>query len=395
MYVRHVMTLVVTRACLAASLVGFVAGDAFAADSRYAVQHYCYSHDSSTICSVQSSIRSVDQSLTETDLFIVPHRGRWGLIDASRVPENSVSAMQNALSNGYAVVEMDILRVADGFVGSHDFVFPRITDSSSSAWMWQKTVSEIRQLRLRDRQGRITSENVMSLADALSTAVASNMVIMIDTRPKKAHFVDGRCVALCEYLDGSVRYDAAYMSNIVDVIDQAAARNALANLVFKVPYPVDYVQDSVGARFYKVLWMVQVNPTKLQWYLVNHGLEPSGYTVTLQDLVSFSNNWIESNKTISAWETAYKTSSDLRLRAFRYGGVSYDNLLSYLISVSNRRPGMFSGEPAGARGLVNEFADWRMTPDVRANHVEIINHPGAKQMIMTTDRPDVWEQMND
>ena len=357
--------------------------------------HYCSQHPASNICQVQTSIRTINKQTTD-DFFIVPHRGLWGLTQDPHTPENSIPAITAADSAGYKVVEVDLLRVKDGLVASHDFVFPRLTSSYSGEWLWEQTVDEISTLFLRDRFGSISSTHVATASEIFEQASSREMVVMVDTRPKKAHMLDGKCVALCDYLDGSVKYDVAYMNNILATIRSQTGLAKLAGMVFKVPYPLDYVREKVGEQvFGKVLWMVQINPTKLQWYLVNHGIKPPGYVVTLEDLLDFVDNWDAARDSISAWETAYKDGSDIRLRSFSKGGRFYENLLTYLIEETMRRPGMFSGEPVGTRGLVNEFGDWRIGPDPRADHVSIVNYPGANHMVITTDRADVWEGMND
>ena len=360
------------------------------AGNSFSSSHYCYSAPDSDICRNHISIRSVDED-RENDFLVVPHRGLWGLKPG--IPENSVPAIQAAKNANYIAVEMDILKVEDGFIGSHDFVFSRLTNSNSTDWMWQWTVSDLRNLYLKNRTGELTETHLMSLGDALGAISQNALVLMIDTRPPKAHIVNGKCVALCDYIDGSVKYDEAYMSNISGAISKAGDPN-LRYLVFKVPFPVDYVSNHVGNFFEKVLWMPQINPTKLQWYLVNHGIRPPGYQVVLQDLIDFVNGWKSELDSISAWETAYKDVNDLRLQPFSIGDDHYDNILDYVIRDTGRRPGMFSGEPVGPRGLVNEFADWRMSPDPRADHIHIINFPGANHMVITTDRPDVWDKIN-
>jgi glycerophosphoryl diester phosphodiesterase len=97
------------------------------------------------------------------DCAVVAHRGIW-----RAAPENSLAAIEQAISAGYDVVEIDICRTADGGLFLlHDETLERMTglDQRPEAL----TSAELADLRLRNRDGgkdnSVTLERLPSLAD--------------------------------------------------------------------------------------------------------------------------------------------------------------------------------------------------------------------------------------
>lgn len=97
------------------------------------------------------------------DCAVVAHRGIW-----RAAPENSLAAIELAISGGYDVVEIDICRSADGGLFLlHDETLARMTglDQRPEAL----TSGALAALRLRDRDGgrdsSVTLEKLPSLGD--------------------------------------------------------------------------------------------------------------------------------------------------------------------------------------------------------------------------------------
>jgi hypothetical protein len=81
------------------------------------------------------------------DCAIVVHRGIW-----RQAPENSLLAIERAISAGYDVVEIDVRRSADGqFFLLHDDTLERMTGLDQAPEML--TSQQLRRLNLRNRDG--------------------------------------------------------------------------------------------------------------------------------------------------------------------------------------------------------------------------------------------------
>jgi hypothetical protein len=51
----------------------------------------------------------------------------------------------------------------------------------------------------------------------------------------------------------------------------------------------------------------------------------------------------------------------------------------------------------GPKGIVNRWADWLikdLRKDVRGDHYFLMTIPYGKIMILTTDRPDIWQKID-
>jgi hypothetical protein len=97
------------------------------------------------------------------DCAVVAHRGIW-----RTAPENSLPAIEHAISAGYDVVEIDIRRSADGGLFLlHDETLERMADLDQRPEALAS--AELAGLRLRDRDGgdanRFTLERLPSLAE--------------------------------------------------------------------------------------------------------------------------------------------------------------------------------------------------------------------------------------
>lgn len=97
------------------------------------------------------------------DCAVVAHRGIW-----RNAPENSLSAIQRAIDNGYDVVEIDIRRSADGGLFLlHDDTLERMTGLDQRPETLAS--SDLAVLRLRDRDGgegnAFTLERLPSLTE--------------------------------------------------------------------------------------------------------------------------------------------------------------------------------------------------------------------------------------
>jgi glycerophosphoryl diester phosphodiesterase len=121
--------------------------------------------------------------------FVIAHRGAH-----ARSPENSLGAIRETASVGALMAEVDVLETLDGaFVLHHDRSVERMTDGTGE--VARLTLAELRRLRLKGPDGRLTEERIPSLDEALSVA-RGRVVLYIDARNAPA-------VALASALRGT------------------------------------------------------------------------------------------------------------------------------------------------------------------------------------------------
>ena len=91
------------------------------------------------------------------------------------MPENSIEAMDNALSYGYGLMEVDIAQLEDGtLVLMHDDTLDRTTNGTGA--LRNKTWSEIRDLRLKDIRGNLTNFRIPTLEAALKWSIGRTIL---------------------------------------------------------------------------------------------------------------------------------------------------------------------------------------------------------------------------
>lgn len=107
------------------------------------------------------------------NVLVVAHRADW-----RHHPENSLPAIRSAIALGADVVEVDVRRTKDGrFVIIHDLTLDRTTNGRGR--VADHTLEELRQLRLRDGAGSVTTELIPTLEEALA-AVRGRAVVNLD-----------------------------------------------------------------------------------------------------------------------------------------------------------------------------------------------------------------------
>ena len=103
-------------------------------------------------------------------VLVVAHRGNWSI-----APENSLAAIDSAIRMKVDIVEIDIRKTKDGqLVLMHDDTVDRTTNGTGK--VKDKTLAEIKQLRLKDKDGRLTEHTVPTLEEALLAAKGQIMV---------------------------------------------------------------------------------------------------------------------------------------------------------------------------------------------------------------------------
>lgn len=100
-----------------------------------------------------------DKNLQE--VLVVAHRGDWRY-----APENSLSAIENAIRMGVDIIELDVQRTKDGhLILMHDATLDRTTTGRGKVEEW--TLDSIQTLKLRNGCAIKTKEKVPTLEEAL------------------------------------------------------------------------------------------------------------------------------------------------------------------------------------------------------------------------------------
>ncbi len=110
---------------------------------------------------VKSLLAALDDS-TSNQVLVAAHRAGWRV-----APENSLSGMAKCIEMGADVIETDVRRTKDGqYVIIHDKTLDRTTTGTGR--VEQFTLAELRQLRLKDADGKSTDERLPTLPDVVT-----------------------------------------------------------------------------------------------------------------------------------------------------------------------------------------------------------------------------------
>jgi glycerophosphoryl diester phosphodiesterase len=109
-------------------------------------------------------------------LAVAAHRG-GGLL----WPENSRVAFVNALGLGVEYLELDVHLSRDGeTVVIHDAILDRTTTGTGP--VRDRTLAELRALRLRDRDGTVTAETVPTLDEVVALAASAGRELLVEIK---------------------------------------------------------------------------------------------------------------------------------------------------------------------------------------------------------------------
>ncbi len=93
------------------------------------------------------------------------------------MPENSLEAMDNALSYGYGLMEVDVAQLKDGtLVLMHDDTLDRTSNGSGA--IEDKTWDDIKPLFLKDDDGKLTKFHIPTLKAALEWSIGRTILTL-------------------------------------------------------------------------------------------------------------------------------------------------------------------------------------------------------------------------
>jgi glycerophosphoryl diester phosphodiesterase len=113
--------------------------------------------------------------------LLAAHRG-----GARLRPENSLLAFRNAVALGADFLEFDVHLSKDGeVVVIHDPTLERTTTGAGA--VSDRTLAELRTLRLKDRDGKVTEEGVPTLDDVVRLAAPTPLRLLLEIKADAKH----------------------------------------------------------------------------------------------------------------------------------------------------------------------------------------------------------------
>lgn len=351
--------------------------------------HYCYNlkHNVDPVTKIWKRVKMPRFDL-EADILVAAHRGFWGDNLGAGYPENSTGAFE--VAQKYTdVLETDIMMTKDKrMVISHDYSLSRLSNYSGALtdYLFDLNSSTLNGLLLRKRNTDVSRYPYLFFENLVDILVQKHMVLTVDIKDLRARVINGQCVANCDY-DTKLHGDTArlkikesWMTCFQICIRIAEEKNALQYLAFKTPYTYDELSAYVAeSTLRKLLFMPVIQPKR-------------------KDFLSFTDAWIDKGgKKVIAYETNFLNERDPYLKTFVRDGITYENLLHYVYKKTGLRSGCYPEEPIGQMGTVTRFVDWKMkytVNDRRGDHYWLMTIPYGKIMIMTSDRPDIWDKVN-
>ena len=134
-------------------------------------------------CSQDKSINKTNTSTARqltfpSTKYVMVAAHRAGGFNDALVPENSLSAIRHSLDLGVDIIEIDVRLTLDRkLIVMHDKTLERTSNGLGK--ISHHTLSEIKQLFLKDKNGAITNERIPSLEEAL-IAIGNKAIVFID-----------------------------------------------------------------------------------------------------------------------------------------------------------------------------------------------------------------------
>ena len=150
-------------------------------------------------------------------VFVAMHRGDW-----RNFPENSKGAILSSIRLGADIVELDVHMTKDGrFILNHDRTLDRTTTGKGK--VSDLTLAEIKQFKMRDKDGKPTDYDVLTLEEALELT-RGKVLINIDK----------------------------FTLHPKEILDAVAAVGALKEVLVKSTLPIEKAKELFGPYWAKV-----------------------------------------------------------------------------------------------------------------------------------------------
>ena len=383
---------------------------------------YASSHDwnenNTGVCAELNKVRSIPD-LNKTDVIIQAHRGIWGKPNTNQ--ENTIGAMIAAKNKGYKLLESDIMPIAvsnytnpgntstfgvpGDLAAFHDFVLKRYT-SASSGFIFNNTRSFLSGLSLKKpRSESLGTEKIMFFNELINYAANNNLIVCVDMKNLESKGQGGSCTELCNW-QTQERKNISLYNNLKYAINSTPEAK-LKNIAIKTYAKYDDLKAALTtgsnavsvAKFDKILWapLIAGNP---QWEGTNGNYD-------VNKIQKFLDDWFAHNESVLYYETNFFNDFDNKTSvmlndSFCFldsdGNNKCGNVMEYIYNMTGRRAGIFSEEPVGGKGTVNRWGKWGIknpVSDRRGDHLWLLKQPFFKHAVITTDRPDQWNQLKD
>lgn len=386
----------------------------------YATDHNCH-NNSSSFCSTLSDVRSIS-NLNATDVVIQAHRGIWGA--PGTVNENSLGAMQAAKNQGIFLVESDIMpygitkwQVGEendpnfakpaGLVCFHDYFLERYTNYSGSQYIFNESRSNLEAVKLFEpRSTTVSNQDLLFYDELVQYVKDNNMFLCVDMKNLEPKGSGASCTQVCAF-DNAANKTKSLMYNLKKGIEIANTKGALKNIAIKTYESYEDIKTKLVGEyglseslFNKILWAPMIAPNS-KWEIGggNTQYDP-------EKLKDWLGGWFAHNEVVLYYETNFFNDYDnqtavLLRNDFCYTDANGDHCVTameYIYHMAGRRAGIFSEEPVGSKGVVNRWGSWKLkdpTGDRRGDHIWLLEKPFMQHAVITTDRSDLWEQLND
>jgi glycerophosphoryl diester phosphodiesterase len=340
---------------------------------------------------------------SSSDLIIAAHRGFWGNHLGTGPIENTKQSI-TAAKNYTHYMEVDIMNTHNNkLIVSHDYTLARVTDWEID---WEDTDKFVYNVNFEDIPSNVhlrrrnyfdidRESTVLTLDSLLRYMKEDTTVLKIDIKERfpRFHPITGRDNnANNQAITPQTRVDD-YIKIVSVILDDVKNFNngngAWEYVAIKPLYSMNEIKMRLPREKYRDLSKILFFPV----LLADNGAD-IGVTM-IDDWYNNAPNYLV------GIETNFKKPSDAFLKKYidtRDGNKEYDNVLHYLVEKTGTRPGLYSEEPTGPKGVSDRYAQWRSkntTEDYRGDHFWLMeNVPYFHTAIVTTDRPDIWIPIN-
>jgi glycerophosphoryl diester phosphodiesterase len=340
---------------------------------------------------------------SSSDLIIAAHRGFWGNHLGTGPIENTKQSIA-AAKNYTHYMEVDVMNTHNNkLIVSHDYTLARVTDWDID---WEDTDKFVYNVNFEDIPSNVhlrkrnyfdidSESTVLTLDSLLRYMKEDTTVLKIDIKERfpRFHPINGRDNnANSQAITPQTRVDD-YVKIVSVILDDVKnfdnGNGAWEYVAIKPLYSMNEIKMRLPREKYRDLSKILFFPV----LLADNGAD-IGVTM-IDDWYNNAPNYLV------GVETNFKKPGDAFLKKYtdtKDSDKEYDNILHYLVEKTGIRPGLYSEEPTGPKGVSDRYAQWRSkntTEDYRGDHLWLMeNVPYFHTAIVTTDRPDIWIPIN-
>ena len=376
--------------------------------NQFASAHYCAAHPGVAICQELTELKNPDFShgSTHIDLYPAPHRGLWGYDSGggpgSGPPQNSTASIRAAAAAGYSLIEMDIMRTSDNkIVSSHDYPIFRTTNAQSKdQYVFTLRQSELSNLYLRRRNGTVSNQRFLTGESLIDEVSRANLIVLVDPKERIGKFVSGQCAEFCEN-EYFKKVDWLLLINaFLNVVDYYRALHHVVIKTTLSPLEISQGVTQSNPHTGEQRSAPGLGRTTMSQVLWVPELISSQHNDSIQRIAQVVDEWNTSTygPMLAYIETDFFNGNDVQLDSFTRNETEYVNILGYIAKTAGIRSGLFSEEPTAQRGTYTRWAVGKLKnlpADRRANYSWVLSQPYAGYMIVTTDVPNIWTQINE